>query len=115
MEVRACLRYSPMSAQKARLVVDQIRGLSAEKAVTLLEFSPKKAAHSVKKALDSAIANAEHNHAADIDDLKVTRVFVDEGPTLKRFRARARGRGDQILKRSCHITVMVGDGRGEEE
>jgi len=111
MEVAAKYRYVSISAQKARLVADQIRGLSAEKATNLLRFSTKKAAALIKKALDSAIANAEHNAGADIDELKVSRIFVDEGPTAKRFRARARGRGNQILKRSCHITVMVSDSK----
>lgn len=109
MEVKAKLSHARISAQKARLVADQVRGLSAEKAVELLRFSSKKAAAIVKKVLDSAIANAEHNDGADIDELKVSRIFVDEGPTSKRSRARAKGRGNQILKRTCHITVMVSD------
>ena len=109
MQVDARLRYAPISAQKARLVADQIRGLSAEKAVSLLRFSSKKAATLIKKTLDSAIANAEHNAGADIDELKVTRIFVDEGSRAKRFRARARGRANRILKRHCHITVTVAD------
>lgn len=109
MEVAAKLKYVSISAQKARLVADQVRGISAEKAVELLRFSSKKAAAIIKKVLDSAIANAEHNAGADIDELKISKIFVDEGPTAKRFRARARGRSNQILKRSCHITVMVSD------
>lgn len=109
MEVAAKHRYARISAQKARLVADQVRGMPVESAVDLLTFSTKKAAVLVKKVLESAIANAEHNNGADIDELKVSRIFVDEGPTMKRFRARARGRANQILKRSCHITVMVAD------
>jgi large subunit ribosomal protein L22 len=113
MQVAACYRYAQMSAQKVRLVADQVRGLSAEKASELLRFSTKKAAALVKKVVDSAIANAEHNQGADIDDLIIDKIFIDEGPTAKRFRARARGRGNQILKRYCHITVMVSDGESE--
>jgi large subunit ribosomal protein L22 len=109
MEVSAKLMRADMSAQKARLVADQIRGLSAESAVELLRFSTKKAAKVLKKVVDSAIANAEANEGADLDDLVVSTVFVDEGPVMKRFHARARGRGNQILKRSCHITVKVSD------
>lgn len=107
MEVSARHRYADISAQKARLVADQIRGLSAEKAILQLRFSTKKAAKLIKKVLDSAIANAEHNEGADIDELRVAKIYVDEGPTQRRFHARARGRGNRILKRSCHITVTV--------
>lgn len=107
MEVSAKLIRAGISAQKARLVADQIRGLSAESAVELLQFSPKKAAKLVKKVVDSAIANAEENEGIDLDDLVVKTIFVDEGPVMKRFHARARGRGNQILKRSCHITVIL--------
>ena len=113
MQIPARYRFAPISAQKARRVADQVRGLSAEKASVLLRFSTKKAAALVKKVVDSAIANAEHNLGADIDELVISRIFVDEGPTAKRFRARARGRGNQILKRYCHITVMVSDGESE--
>lgn len=109
MEVAAKLKHARMSAQKARLVVDQIRGLSVDKAINVLNFSNKKAAKLVKKVLDSAIANAEHNEGADVDELKVSKVYVDEGPTFKRIHARARGRAARILKRTCHITVMVSD------
>lgn len=112
MEVAARLKGARISAQKARLVADQVRGLSVEKALDLLEFSPKKAAHIVKKVLDSAIANAENNEGADVDELKVSSIFVDEGMTMKRLRPRAKGRADRILKRSCHITVKVSDGEG---
>jgi len=110
MEVAARLKGAQISAQKARLVADQVRGLPVEKALNLLEFSPKKAAHIVKKVLDSAIANAENNEGADVDELRVSRIFVDEGMTLKRLRPRAKGRADRILKRSCHITIKVSDG-----
>ena len=109
MEVSAKLRFSRLSPQKARLVADQIRGLPVERAVEVLSFSNKRAAAVMKKVLDSAIANAEHNEGADIDELKVGAVMVDEGPTYKRFRARARGRSTRILKRSSHITVTVSD------
>lgn len=107
MEVSAKLVRAGISAQKARLVADQVRGLSAESAVELLQFSVKKAAKIIKKVVDSAIANAEENEGADLDDLVVKTIFVDEGPVMKRFHARARGRGCQILKRSCHITVIL--------
>lgn len=109
MEVAAKLRFSRISPQKARLVADQIRGLPVSQALQVLEFSPKKAARIMKKVLDSAIANAEHNEGADIDELKVSRVFVDEGPTYKRIQARAKGRANRILKRTSHITVSVGE------
>ncbi|MEH6580909.1 MAG: 50S ribosomal protein L22 [Halioglobus sp.] len=110
MEVAAKLKGARISAQKARLVADQVRGMAVEDALTLLEFSPKKAAHLVKKVLDSAIANAENNEGADVDELKVSSIYVDEGMTMKRLRPRAKGRADRILKRSCHITVKVADG-----
>ena len=109
MEVSAKLRQAQISAQKARLVADQVRGLPVEKALNVLMFSPKKAAAMVRKVLESAIANAEHNEGADIDELKVSAIYVDEARTLKRFRARAKGRGTRILKRNSHITVKVGD------
>ena len=109
MEVSAKLSNAPLSAQKGRLIADQIRGLNVEKVLQVLTFSPKKAAHLVKKVLESAIANAEHNEGADIDELKISTVFVDEGPTYKRMRARAKGRGVRILKRHSHITVTVSD------
>src|SRR5689334_11177781 len=99
METKAILRGARMSAQKARLVADQIRGLPVGRATNLLAFSDKKAAHVIKKLLLSAVANAENNDGADVDELKVARVFVDEGPALKRFAARAKGRGTRILKR----------------
>jgi large subunit ribosomal protein L22 len=109
METSAKLSYARISPQKCRLVADQIRGLPVEKALQLLAFSPKKGAALVKKVLESAIANAEHNDGADIDELKVSRIFVDQGPTLKRMHARAKGRGNRILKRTSHITVTVAD------
>ena len=111
MEAKAILRSARISAQKVRLVADQVRGKTAEKAVNLLKFSDKKAADIVRKVLESAIANAENNQGADIDELKITTIMVDEGPTLKRFMARAKGRGTRILKRTSHITVVVGDGK----
>lgn len=111
MEAKAILRSARISAQKVRLVADQVRGQTAEKAVNLLKFSDKKAADLIRKVLESAIANAENNQGADIDELKVTTIMVDEGPTLKRFMARAKGRGTRILKRTSHITVVVGDGK----
>ena len=110
MEVAAKLKGARISAQKARLVADQVRGKPVEEALSLLEFTPKKAAHIVKKILDSAIANAENNEGADVDELKVSSIFVDEGMTMKRLRPRAKGRADRIFKRSCHITVKVADG-----
>lgn len=109
MQVFAKHKHARISAQKARLVIDQIRGLPVANAINILTFSPKKAAGLVKKVLNSAIANAEHNMGADIDELKVSAACADEGPTLKRMHARARGRGAKILKRSCHITVTVSD------
>lgn len=109
METQAVLRHARISPQKARLVADQVRGMQVEKALNLLKFSNKKAADLIKKVLDSAIANAEHNDGADIDELKVSTIFVDEGPTLKRIKTRAKGRADRIFKRSCHITVKVSD------
>jgi large subunit ribosomal protein L22 len=109
MEVLAKYKSARISPQKARLVADQIRGLGISRAIDILVFSNKKAAALVKKVLDSAIANAEHNEGADIDELKVSAIYVDEGPTFKRMRARARGRGARILKRTCHITVKVSD------
>ena|SRR5688572_17087717 len=110
MEVSATLKSVRISAQKVRLVADQIRGLPVDKALDVLSFSLKKAGFLVKKVLNSAIANAEHNASADIDELKVSTVFVNEGSTYKRMHARAKGRGSRILKRTCHITVTVSDG-----
>lgn len=109
MEVAAKLRGAGLSAQKARLVADQIRGKGVEDALDILTFSPKEAAQIIKKILESAIANAEHNEGADVDELKVSTIFVDEGTTMKRIRPRAKGRADRIFKRTCHITVKVAD------
>ena len=109
MQVSATLKHAHISAQKCRLIADQVRGLPVEKALDILMFSPKKAAVLVRKVLESAIANAEHNEGADIDELKVGSIFVNEGRTMKRFRARAKGRGTRILKRNSHITVTVDD------
>lgn len=109
MEVIAKLKGARMSAQKARLVADQIRGKAVEDALQLLSYSPKKGAALIKKVLNSAIANAEHNEGADVDELKVSTICVDEGMTMKRIMPRAKGRADRILKRSCHITITVAD------
>ena len=109
MEVLAKLSGAQLSAQKARLVADQIRGKGVEEALDILAFSPKKGAAILKKVLESAIANAEHNEGADVDELTVSTIFVDEGTTMKRIKPRAKGRADRILKRSCHITVKVAD------
>ena len=109
MEVTAKHRFARISPQKCRLVADQIRGLSVEDALNSLTFGTTKSAAIMKKVLESAIANAEHNEGADIDELKVSRVFVDEGPVMKRLEARAKGRANRILKRTSHITVSVAD------
>ncbi|MBI5782152.1 MAG: 50S ribosomal protein L22 [Gammaproteobacteria bacterium] len=109
MQATAILKYVRVSAQKGRLVADQIRGLPVARALELLQFSPKKAAGHVRKVLESAIANAEHNEGADVDELKVATIQVDSGPTLRRFHSRAKGRGVRILKRTSHITVVVSD------
>lgn len=109
MQATAILKYVRVSAQKGRLVADQIRGLPVARALEVLQFSPKKAAGHVRKVLESAIANAEHNEGADVDELKVTSIQVDGGPTMRRFHSRAKGRGVRILKRTSHITVVVSD------
>jgi len=109
MEATAKLKGARISAQKARLVADQIRGMPVEQADELLNFSSKKGARIVRKLLLSAVANAENNVGADIDELKISRIFVDEGPTLKRGRARAKGRYTRLLKRTSHITVVVAE------
>lgn len=109
MEIVSILKRANISAQKVRLVANQVRGMNVEQAEQLLTFSPKKAAHIVKKALMSAVANAEHNNGMDVDELYISTIHVDEGPTLKRGRARAKGRGTQILKRTSHITVKVAE------
>ena len=109
MQAEARIKHAHLSAQKARLVADQVRGLHVEQALNLLAFSPKKGAGIIKKILESAIANAEHNEGADIDELKVAAIQVQEGPTMKRIRARAKGRASRILKRTSHISVTVAE------
>jgi large subunit ribosomal protein L22 len=109
MQISAILRGTRLSSQKARLVADMVRGRPVDQALNILAFSPQKAAFTIKKVLESAIANAEHNEGADIDALSVKTIFVDQGPSLKRFTARAKGRGNRITKPTCHITVTVGD------
>ena len=109
MQAFAKLKQAHISAQKARLVADQVRNLQVSRALELLTFSPKKGARLIKKVLESAIANAEHNEGADIDELKVAAIWVDEGPRFKRMHARAKGRGNRIIKRTSHITVTVAE------
>ena len=109
MQVAATLKYARISPQKCRLVADQTRGKPVGQALLILRFSTKKAATLVNKVLESAIANAEHNHGADIDELKVSMVEVSGAPTFGRFMARAKGRGNRIIKRNSHITLRVGD------
>src|SRR3981081_1871980 len=110
METKAILRGVRLSAQKGRLVADQIRGLAVGKALDVLAFSPKKGAKIIKKVLESAIANAEHNAGAAADLVKVKTIYPDKVPNRRRFTARAKGRGNVILKQTCHIHVTVGDG-----
>ena len=109
MQVQAKLYGVRLSAQKGRLVADMIRGKPVDQAMNLLAFSPKKGAAIIRKVLESAIANAEHNDGADIDALKVKTIHVERGMFLKRFQARAKGRGNRVLKHSCHIFITVGD------
>jgi large subunit ribosomal protein L22 len=109
MQVQAILKGARLSAQKARLVADQVRGKNVEEALDLLTYSTKKGADVIKKLLNSAIANAEHNEGADVDELKISKIYVDEGMTMKRIMPRAKGRADRILKRSCHISIIVAD------
>ena len=111
MATVAKLRKARIAPQKVRLIADQIRGLPVDQAINLLAFSTKKAAGIVKKVLESAIANAEHNDGADVDELTVSHISVDAGPTMKRWRARARGRAAKILKRTCHVTISVEEER----
>src|SRR3954453_19998756 len=111
MDTNAKLWGVRLSAQKGRLVADQIPGKTGAHALNILQFSPKKAGVIIRKVLESAIANAEHNAGADIDELKVTHICVEKGPVLKRFMARAKGRGNRIIKPTCHIFLSVGDGR----
>ena len=109
METKASVRGVRLSVDKGRLVADMIRGKKVDQALNILAFTPKKAAVIIKKAVESAVANAEHNDGADIDELKVTSIYVEQGATLKRFSARAKGRGNRISKPTCHIFVTVGN------
>ena len=109
MQVSAILRGTRLSSQKARLVADMVRGKPVDQALNILAFSPQKAAFTIKKVLESAIANAEHNVGADIDELKVTTICVEKGMVLKRFAARAKGRGNRIVKPTCHVFLTVGN------
>jgi large subunit ribosomal protein L22 len=109
METRAVLRYARISPQKCRLVADLVRGRPVGDALAVLQYTPKKGARIVRKVLESAIANAEHNHEADIDELKIARIEVDAAPVAKRFHARAKGRGNRIVKRLSHIRITVAD------
>ena len=111
MNVSANLFGVRLSAQKGRLVADMIRGQKVGHALNILAFSPQKGATIIKKVLESAIANAEHNNGADIDELKVATIMVEKGPVLKRFTARAKGRGNRIIKPTCHVFLTVGDGK----
>lgn len=115
VEISATFKYARLSPQKARLVADQVRGLPIEKALNILRFSSKRAAQFVQKTLESAIANAEHNEGADIDELFVSTIYVNNGFSLKRIRPRAKGKADRILKKTCHITVKVSDIQGDTE
>ena len=109
METKSIVRGVRLSSDKGRLVADLIRGKKVDQALSILTFTPRKAAGIIKKALESAIANAEHNDGADIDELKVKSIYVERGMFLKRFQARAKGRGNRVLKHSCHIFITVGD------
>ena len=111
METKASLRGARMSAQKGRLVADMIRGMPVDQAMNILAYTPKKGAAIMRKLLESAIANAEHNDGADVDELKVKTIYLDKADNLRRFTARAKGRGNVILKQTCHIHVTVGDGK----
>jgi len=111
MQVSAILRHARISPQKCRLVADLVRGKPVGLAISTLRYTPKKGAELVRKVLESAVANAENNHNADIDALKVDRIEIDAAPMFKRFHARAKGRGNRIVKRNSHITILVGDGR----
>ncbi len=111
METTASVRGVRLSAQKGRLVADLVRGKPVDKALNILAFTTKKAAGIIRKALESAIANAEHNDGADVDELRVTRISVEQGPTQRRFAARAKGRGTRVERKTCHVFVTVGDGK----
>jgi large subunit ribosomal protein L22 len=115
MQTSAVLRGVRLSEQKGRLVADQVRGLPVDRALNLLTFSPKKGAIIIRKLLESAIANAEHNDGADIDELKVSSIYVDRGPSMMRTSARAKGRGNRIVKPTCHIFLTVGDKVGKQK
>lgn len=115
MQTSAVLRGVRLSEQKGRLVADQVRGLPVDRALNLLTFSPKKGAVIIRKLLESAIANAEHNDGADIDELKVSTIYIDRGPSMMRTRARAKGRGNRIIKPTCHIFLTVGDKVGNQK
>ena len=115
MQTSAVLRGVRLSEQKGRLVADQVRGLPVDRALNLLAFSPKKGAVIIRKLLESAIANAEHNDGADIDELKVSTIYIDLGPSMMRTRARAKGRGNRIIKPTCHIFLTVGDKVGNQK
>ena len=110
MQTQAVLKFVRLSPLKARLVADLVRGHKVDQALNILKFSNQRAAGIIKKVLESAIANAENNNGADVDELKISEIFVDEGPTMKRIRPRAKGRADRILKRTSHITIRVADG-----
>lgn len=109
IETKASLRGARLSAQKGRLVADLIRGKKVDQALDILTFSPTKGAKLIKSVLESAIANAEHNDGADIDELRVSEIYVEKGQFLRRYRPRAKGRGDRIMKQTCHIYVTVGN------
>lgn len=111
MQTHAVLKFQRLSPMKGRLIADLVRGKKVDEAINILKFSNQRAAGIIKKVLDSAIANAENNNGADVDELKVSEIFVDEGPTMKRISARAKGRSDRILKRTSHVTVRVSDGQ----
>ena len=111
MQTQAVLKFVRLSPKKARFVADLVRGKKVDEAVNILKYSPQRAARIIKKVLESAIANAENNQGADVDELKVKHITVDEGPRMKRIRPRAKGRADRILKRTSHIIVRVGDGK----
>ena len=111
MQTQAVLKFVRLSPKKARFVADLVRGKKVDEAVNILKFSTNRAARIIKKVLDSAIANAENNQGADVDELKVTRIMIDDGPRMKRISPRAKGRADRILKRTSHITITVGDAR----
>jgi len=115
MQTSAVLRGVRLSEQKGRLVADQVRGLPVDRALNLLAFSPKKGAVIIRKLLESAIANAEHNDGADIDELKVSTIYIDRGASMMRTRARAKGRGNRIIKPTCHIFLTVGDKIGNQK